>query len=69
MCHKHPGIIKKSQLSQVWHTELHVLIQQSHKGYHLFEYLFVLSINEIDRFHFSVTMKENSKQTSKQGSQ
>ena len=50
-------------------TELGVLIQQSHKGYHLFEYLFVLSINEIDRFYFSVTMKENSKQTSKQGSQ
>lgn len=42
-------------------TELGVLIQQSHKGYHLFEYCLSLSINELGRFHFSVTMKENSK--------
>ena len=42
-------------------TELGVLIQQSHKGYRLFEYCLSLSINELGRFHFSVTMKENSK--------
>ena len=36
-------------------TELRVLIQQSSKGYHLFEYCLSLSINELGIFHFSVS--------------